>query len=125
MLRISNLLRLATGVSETVTNPLYKRAGIISCISQSVPSREFHLCQSQLAKFKELQVELPKPGPGNGYYRRVVHYPEKYTLKPVRYTNLAGRDPKSGRVIVGTLGGGIKHPLLWVDYVRKVPENME
>lgn len=24
--------------------------------------------------------------------------------------------------MVGTLGGGIKHPLLWVDYTRSVPE---
>lgn len=30
-----------------------------------------------------------------------------------------------GHVVVGTLGGGIKHPLLWVDYKRCVPEGME
>jgi len=26
-----------------------------------------------------------------------------------------------GRVVVGTLGGGLKHPYLWVDYKRNVP----
>jgi hypothetical protein len=36
------------------------------------------------------------PVPGKGYYRRNVHFPEKYTLKPIPYTNLAGRDPKTG-----------------------------
>ncbi len=42
-------------------------------------------------KFNEKNYQVPKPG--SGYFRRVVHYPEKYTLKPIPYTNLGGRDP--------------------------------
>jgi len=72
------------------------------------------------SKWNDVTIEKPKPG--NGYYRRTVHYPEKYTLKPVPTTNLAGRDQITGRVVVGTLGGGLKHPFLWVDYKRIVPE---
>jgi hypothetical protein len=72
-------------------------------------------------RYRFNDISVPKPGKG-GYYRRNVHYPEKYTIKPVPYTNMAGRDPVTGRVVVGTLGGGLKHPLLWVDYTRHIPE---
>ncbi|CAG7786964.1 unnamed protein product [Allacma fusca] len=71
-------------------------------------------------RWNDTNLEVPKPG--SGYYRRTVHYPEKYTLEPIPTTNLGGRDPKTGRVVVGTLGGGMKHPFLWVDYKRHVPE---
>jgi len=97
---------------------------LLAVVAQSSKSSPLLGLSVRHARFKELNEELPKPGVG-GYYRRTVHYPEKYTIKPVPYTNLAGRDPVSGRVIVGTLGGGIKWPLLWVDYVRTVPEGME
>ena len=46
-------------------------------------------------RFRYKDIQVPKPG--SGYFRRVVHYPEKYTLKPIPYTNLAGRDPKTGK----------------------------
>lgn len=41
--------------------------------------------------------EKPKPGFGIAY-RRVVHFPEEYTVKPLDVTNLAGRDPVSGKL---------------------------
>jgi len=66
--------------------------------------------------------DVKDPKPGELYLRRRVHYPEKYTLKPVPYTNLAGRNPVTGHVVHGTLGGGIRWPLLWVDYFRNLPE---
>lgn len=37
----------------------------------------------------------PKPGFGKAY-RRIVHFPEEYTVKPIEVTNLAGRDPETG-----------------------------
>lgn len=40
----------------------------------------------------------PKPGFGKSY-RRIVHFPEEYTVKPLEVTNLAGRDPVSGKII--------------------------
>lgn len=40
-------------------------------------------------------VVKPKPGFGKSY-RRIVHYPEEYTVKPLEVTNLAGRDPETG-----------------------------
>lgn len=41
-------------------------------------------------------VEKPKPGVNGKSYRRIIHYPEKYTVKPLDVTNLAGRDPVTG-----------------------------
>lgn len=34
-------------------------------------------------------------------YKRIVHYPEdgKYTIKPLKTTKLAGRDPETGRKV--------------------------
>lgn len=65
-------------------------------------------------------IEKPKPGFGISY-RRIVHFPEKYTVKPLDVTNLAGRDPVSGRVVAKGIGGGIKHKYHWIDWVRTGP----
>lgn len=47
-------------------------------------------------KYNERLFE-PKPGVGR-QYRRDVHYPKEYTIKPIPTTNLAGRDPETGFV---------------------------
>lgn len=65
-------------------------------------------------------VELPKIGHGK-CFRRIVHYPEEYTVKPLEVTNLGGRDPKTGRMIVKGIGGGIKHKYHWIDWNRVGP----
>lgn len=67
-------------------------------------------------------VELPKPGVGNKAYRRIVHYPENYTIQPLKVTNLAGRDPESGRLVAKGIGGGIKHKYHWIDWKRHGPK---
>lgn len=43
-------------------------------------------------------IVKPKPGFGKSY-RRIVHFPEQYTVKPLEVTNLAGRDPVSGKIL--------------------------
>lgn len=50
-----------------------------------------------------------------------MHFPEEYTVKPLNVTNLAGRDPVSGRVVCKGIGGGIKHKYHWVQFVRDGP----
>lgn len=67
--------------------------------------------------------DLPKPGSGEGQFRRIVHYPEEYTIRPLNNTHLAGRDPISGRVIAKGIGGGIKHKYHWIKYVRDGPSD--
>ncbi|KAK5649289.1 hypothetical protein RI129_000318 [Pyrocoelia pectoralis] len=65
---------------------------------------------------------VDKPTPGYGIsYRRVIHYPEKYTVKPLEVTNLAGRDPVSGRLVCKGIGGGIKHKYHWIEWKREGP----
>lgn len=68
------------------------------------------------------EIEKPKPGVKGKSYRRIVHYPEKYTVKPLDVTNLAGRDPVTGRVVAKGIGGGIKHKYHWIDWIRKGPK---
>lgn len=52
-----------------------------------------------------------------------MHFPEdnKYTVKPLEVTNLAGRDPVTGRVVCKGIGGGIKHKYHWIKWVRDGP----
>lgn len=62
-------------------------------------------------------VEKPQIGHGISF-RRIVHFPEKYTIKPLEVTNLGGRDPKTGRKVVNGIGGGIKHKYHWISWKR-------
>lgn len=78
-------------------------------------------CVLTRSKYIWNMPNLPKPGAGQGQFRRVVHYPEEYTIKPLKNTHLAGRDPVSGRVIAKGIGGGIKHKYHWIKYVRDGP----
>lgn len=66
-------------------------------------------------------VNKPKPGVGVAY-RRIIHYPEKYTVEPLSVTNLAGRDPVTGRMVAKGIGGGIKHKYHWIEWVRDGPK---
>lgn len=65
-------------------------------------------------------VEKPEIGHGKSF-RRIVHFPDTYTVKPLEVTNLAGRDPASGRVVVNGIGGGIKHKYYWIMWKREGP----
>ena len=65
-------------------------------------------------------VDKPQPGQGKSY-RRIVHYPEKYTIEPLKTTHLAGRDLVTGRVIAKGIGGGVKHKYHWIKWQRDGP----
>ncbi|XP_063227414.1 large ribosomal subunit protein uL2m isoform X2 [Bacillus rossius redtenbacheri] len=75
----------------------------------------------QTVRYRFKLIDLPKPGSGRSF-RRIVHFPEKYTVKPLDVTNLAGRDPETGRVVAKGIGGGIKHKYHWVDWKRDGPK---
>jgi hypothetical protein len=53
-------------------------------------------------------------------YRYIVHYPEdgKYTIKKLPMTKLGGRDPETGRKVIGRVGGGAKRKFRWIDWLR-------
>uniref|UniRef100_T1IUW4 Uncharacterized protein n=1 Tax=Strigamia maritima TaxID=126957 RepID=T1IUW4_STRMM len=51
-------------------------------------------------------------------YRFKIELPEKYTPEPLPVRKLGGRDPKTGRVVVKTVGGGMKFQFTMVDYRR-------
>ncbi|XP_044257954.1 39S ribosomal protein L2, mitochondrial [Tribolium madens] len=75
-----------------------------------------------LTSVRHGHVPPPKPVIGHGKgFRRIVHFPEKYTVKPLEVTNLGGRDPETGRIAVKGIGGGIKHKYHWVDWKRVGP----
>ncbi|KAL0273407.1 UNVERIFIED_CONTAM: hypothetical protein PYX00_006075 [Menopon gallinae] len=71
-------------------------------------------------KFAGRFFEKPVIGHGKSF-RRIVHFPEEYTVKPLNVTNLGGRDPETGRVAVNGIGGGIKHKYHWIKWYRDGP----
>nr|XP_046465408.1 39S ribosomal protein L2, mitochondrial isoform X1 [Neodiprion pinetum] len=70
-------------------------------------------------------IDKPKPGVPGTCYRRIVHYPEEYTVKPLKVTNLGGRDPVTGRLVVKGIGGGIKHKYHWINWKREGPKGLD
>lgn len=89
-------------------------------VCSSAPS----ILNIQARKLNIHYIDQPAPGDRKNY-RFKVHYPEdgKYTVKPLKMTKLAGRDPETGRIIVGTLGGGHKRNYRWIDWDRTGPKD--
>lgn len=101
MLGLTRIFQQSLRISTNIFEPLHKNT--------LVPVR---------TKIKF--VVKPKPGAGQAF-RRIVHYPDEYTVKPLEVTNLAGRDPVTGRVVAKGIGGGIKHKFHWIKWVRDGP----
>ncbi|XP_018341611.1 PREDICTED: 39S ribosomal protein L2, mitochondrial [Trachymyrmex septentrionalis] len=74
-------------------------------------------------RYKWKLVQLPEVGTGKAF-RRIVHFKDDYTVKPLKITNLAGRDPITGRVVAKGIGGGIKHKYHWIKWIRNGPEDL-
>ncbi|XP_068143469.1 large ribosomal subunit protein uL2m-like [Drosophila tropicalis] len=74
----------------------------------------------QQLRTKTKVVEKPTPGAGQ-QFRRIVHFPEEYTVVSLKITHLACRDPISGRVVAKGFGGGIKQQYRWIKWVRDGP----
>ena len=96
----------------------------MSCLTRILRT----LTISELSNFQKISVRgktkyVTKPATGYGVaFRRKVHFPENYTVKPLDVTNLGGRDPATGRVVVKGIGGGIKHKYHWIDWIRVGPK---
>ncbi|CAG9790959.1 unnamed protein product [Diatraea saccharalis] len=91
----------------------------LSITSTYICRQRIHTCTVSFAS--KPNIIKPRPGFGKAY-RRIVHFPEEYTVKPLEVTNLAGRDPITGRVVAKGIGGGIKHKYHWIAWVRDGPK---
>lgn len=89
-----------------------------SSLKQLIPISSIHTTPCSF-EWNAFHLCLPKPL-HNRLWRK-VQYPEKYTVEPLPVTNLAGRDPDTGRVVTARLGGGIKHKYHWIDWHRRGP----
>ncbi|XP_042226963.1 39S ribosomal protein L2, mitochondrial-like [Homarus americanus] len=83
-----------------------------------------HSFQQVRSNYNIHYIDQPAPGDHKNY-RYKVHFPEdgQYTVKPLKTTKLGGRDPETGRIIVGTLGGGAKRNYRWIDWFRYGPKD--
>lgn len=97
----------------------------VTTLLRKLPLNRFVNAPTGLFKVRNLTkfVDKPLPGVNNKCYRRTVHYPEEYTVKPLEVTNLGGRDPVTGRLVCKGIGGGIKHKYHWIEWKRQAPEN--
>ncbi|XP_018404685.1 PREDICTED: 39S ribosomal protein L2, mitochondrial [Cyphomyrmex costatus] len=98
---------------QQVVTSINKFAGLTVSVLSQVPKR-----------YKWKLVKLPEPGKGIAF-RRIVHFKDEYTVEPLRVTNLAGRDPVTGRVVAKGIGGGIKHKYHWIKWIRDGPEDLD
>ncbi|XP_053657628.1 39S ribosomal protein L2, mitochondrial [Anopheles marshallii] len=97
-------------------------ARLFNRLSLSSMTKDIRYTTVRPISLESLETLLNKPKPGGGKsYRRIVHYPEEYTIEPLRVTNLAGRDPATGRLVAKGIGGGIKHKYHWIKWVRDGP----
>uniref|UniRef100_A0A2M3ZBT3 Putative mitochondrial/ ribosomal protein l2 n=1 Tax=Anopheles braziliensis TaxID=58242 RepID=A0A2M3ZBT3_9DIPT len=97
-------------------------AKLFQRIAISIVTRDVRQTAVRPISLESLERYLNKPKPGAGKaYRRIVHYPGEYTVEPLNVTNLAGRDPETGRLIAKGIGGGIKHKYHWIKWVRDGP----
>lgn len=95
----------------------------LSTIFKQLTINEFSNYLKVLGCVRTKAKIVEKPLIGHGIsFRRIVHFPEEYTIKPLEVTNLAGRDPKTGRKVVNGIGGGIKHKYHWIDWKRQGPK---
>ncbi|XP_034949906.1 39S ribosomal protein L2, mitochondrial [Chelonus insularis] len=85
------------------------------------------LCQLQQVRttLSWTPSKKPKPGIKGKSYRRFIHWEDEYTIKPLQVTNLAGRDPITGRKVCIGIGGGIKHKYHWIKWKRTGPTDPE
>nr|SVE75999.1 EOG090X0COM [Daphnia hispanica] len=77
--------------------------------------------QYQQARFINKHGYLTEPGWKAFGHRWIVKFPEKYTVKKLPLMKIAGRDPTTGKRVVGGLGGGHKKKYRWVDKCRHGP----
>ena len=76
-------------------------------------------------KHKDKRTGVVRQGTWENYKYK-IHYPEdgKYTIKKLETTKLGGRDPVTGRKVIGMWGGGHKHKARWVDW-RRLPADWD
>nr|CAG4644272.1 EOG090X0COM [Lepidurus arcticus] len=91
-----------------------------STVGVTTPAAPIVQLQEVFKRFYSVDNSGYVPIPTLKNFRRVVHYPEdgKYTIEPLKVTKVGGRDSVTGRVVVGTIGGGMKYDYLWVDMFR-------
>ncbi|XP_017891451.1 39S ribosomal protein L2, mitochondrial-like [Ceratina calcarata] len=82
-------------------------------------------CQTQQIRNKWKLVKVPEPGLQGKSFRRIVHFKDEYTIEPLEVTNLGGRDPVTGRVVVQGIGGGVKHKYHWIQWLREGPTDLD
>ncbi|RXG69070.1 39S ribosomal protein L2, mitochondrial [Armadillidium vulgare] len=91
-----------------------------------LPSGE-KFCQLQQIRTHLHRVYQPDPSTYDKNCFFKVFYPEdgKYTIKRLKLRGLGGRDPDTGRVIFGKVGGGSKRHYRWVLFDRCPPDSMD
>nr|SVE75366.1 EOG090X0COM [Daphnia dolichocephala] len=100
------------------------RPVLTKCLSAQFPATSLVQPQPhrQQVRFINKQGYLTEPGWKAFGHRWMVKFPEKYTVKKLPLMKLAGRDPTTGKRIVGGLGGGHKKKYRWIDNCRHGPK---
>jgi hypothetical protein len=84
----------SSGVGEVLKNNCSSKLGIVWNRLIWIDCPKFLKREGRIWK-----EDVPKPGNGR-QFRRIVHYPDNYTVEPLNVTNLAGRDPVTGKLLI-------------------------
>lgn len=102
-----------------VTVPLLKMDFMGDVMREQVRLRSMRASRRIRGYPRPLVKGVVRPVPMKYGYRLLK--PDEYTTEELTVKKLAGRDPVTGRVVVRTIGGGVKRTGRWVDFVRTGP----
>ncbi|KAL1435897.1 hypothetical protein MTO96_010667 [Rhipicephalus appendiculatus] len=72
---------------------------------------------------RPLMETVQRPEPMKYGWRPILPEDGVYTTKKLPIRKLGGRDPETGRVVVRTIGGGMKRWYRWIDHKRQPNED--
>jgi len=79
---------MSAAVLTRFSQPLSNLVGLTFSALSQVPKRNRW-------KF----IKLPEIGQGKAF-RRIIHFKDEYTVEPLHVTNLGGRDPVTGNILI-------------------------
>lgn len=71
---------------------------------------------------RPLLKNIVRPEPHKYAFIPILPKDGKYTTEKLPIRKLGGRHPETGRVVVSTIGGGMKRWFRWVDFKRVCPD---
>lgn len=125
---ISSVLAAPRAVAQqqrqSPTTLLYDVLALAALDVQNVRTRTMRASRRIRGYPRPLLKNIVRPEPSKYGFIPLLPEDGKYTTEKLPIRKLGGRHPETGRVVVRTIGGGMKRYFRWVDYKRIGPETV-